>query len=185
MTRLFVLTVVGAALHPAMSLAAEVDSAMVQLGESSVGQRVALESTPMPGQEPTSLTAVTLAIAVYEGDRKVATFEVGGNQGRLATDLSSPLHPVVFAITRSCGGSCSNLHVTAIEFSQAGSPKEIFRQDFFGGNAAVSSNAFTVIEPVYAEGEANCCPSKERVSTFKRSGTGYDLVQSRVQKKAR
>jgi hypothetical protein len=180
---LVALTVGTTAARPASAFAAETDSATVHVRDGNTARRVALEETPMPDQEPGTVGAVTLAIVVYQGKREIGRFAIEGNQGELATDRSSHLRPVVFAITRSCGGSCSSLYVTAVEVPQNGNPKEILRQQFFGGNVTVRSNGFTVSEPEYEEGEPNCCPSREKVSTFKRRGAAYRLVRSRVRAK--
>jgi hypothetical protein len=160
------------------------ESVTVHVGTNDTVRRVVLEETPMPDQEPAAVGAVTLAVVVYQGKREIGRFPIEGNQGDLAIDRGVHRRPIVLAITRSCGGSCSSLYVTAVEVPQRGKPKEIFRQQFFGGNVTVRSNQFRVSEPVYSEGEPNCCPSHERVSTFKRRGAGYNMVQTLVREKA-
>jgi hypothetical protein len=160
------------------------ESVTVHVGTNDMVRRVVLEETPMPDQEPGAVGAVTLAVVVYQGKREIGRFPTEGNQGDLAIDRGAHRRPIVLAITRSCGGSCSSLYVTAVEVPPSGKPKEMFRQQFFSGNVTVRSNEFRVSEPVYSEGEPNCCPSRERIWTFKRRGAGYNMVRSFVREKA-
>jgi len=180
---LVVALTLGAVTPPGASAFAA-ESVTVHVGTNDTVRRVVLEEPPMPDQEPGAVGAATLAVVVYEGKREIGRFPIEGNQGDLAVDRGTHQRPIVLAITRSCGGSCSSLHVTAVEVPQSGKPKEIFRQQFFGGNVTVRSNEFRVSEPVYSEGEPNCCPSRERIWTFKRRGAGYNMVRSFVREKA-
>jgi hypothetical protein len=75
--------------------------------------------------------------------------------------------------------------VAVLELPRSGSPAVIYRRQFVGGSVTLSENGFTVCEPWYSEGEPNCCPSQERVSTFKRKGAGYEMVETRLREKAR
>lgn len=134
-------------------------------------RRVVLEKGPSPEGD------FTLSVVVSNPARELGRFELGGNTPlELEADLSSRKTPIVVASSKSCGASCSSLHVTVVAIPSLDPPRVVLAQEYTGGSVSVEAGRIIVDESVYSEDDASCCPSRTRVHTFTRRGDVYDLT---------